>query len=136
MDAHTTVTGCSPAASRVFQEHEEVLRSLGGFRNAVTLGRPKCELREMLAGFVAIVEKHFASEEELMRSSGYEGVSAHRAEHQRLFGQLQSVKEEFASGAINPGGALALFVEVWTVQHIELQDGPFIEYLNAGTGAR
>ena len=34
-------------------------------------------------------------------------------------------------GAINPGGALALFVEVWTTQHIERHDNRFIEYLDA-----
>jgi hypothetical protein len=45
------------------------------------------------------------------------------------------VREGFASGAINPGGALALFVEVWTVQHIEHHDDPFLDYLNAGTGS-
>jgi hemerythrin len=66
-----------------------------------------------------------------MRAAGYQGAGAHAAEHRRLFGQIRSVKEDFAAGAINPGGALALFVEVWTTHHIERQDNRFIEYLDA-----
>ena len=131
MDARATGPSRSPAASQVFREHKEVLESLGDFRTALDLGRPEGELRRMLAGFVATAGRHFASEEALMRSSGYHAVGAHVAEHQRLFGQLQTVKDEFASGAIHPCGALALFVEVWTAQHIQLHDKPFIEYLNA-----
>src|ERR1035438_2497579 len=119
MKPHAVDADRSPAASRVFHEHREVLESLDNFRSAVNLRRSRSKLAQQLAGFVATIEKHFASEEEMMRSSGYQGVGGHAAEHQRLFGQLQVVKEEFASGSINACGALALFVEVWTRQHME-----------------
>jgi hemerythrin-like metal-binding protein len=131
MDAHTVAVEPSPAALQIDREHREVLESLSDVRSALKLGRPGRELAGKLEAFAVIVEKHFASEEELMRSSGYDGAGAHAAEHQRLLGQLQSVQGDFASGAINPGGALALFVEVWTAQHIERHDNRFIDYLNA-----
>jgi hemerythrin-like metal-binding protein len=120
-----------PAALQIYREHQDVLESLEKFRGAVQLRRPERELKKKLAEFVSTVEKHFASEEGLMRSGGYQGAGAHAAEHRRLFGQIRSVTEEFAAGAINPGGALALFVEVWTTQHIERQDNRFIEFLDA-----
>jgi hemerythrin len=132
MDAHTVDTESSPAVSRIYREHREVLESLSGFRSAVNLRRPARELVAKLAGFVAAIEMHFASEEELMRASGYDGALAHRTEHQRLLEQLQSVEEEFVRGTINPCGALSLFVEVWTLQHMEREDKRFIDYLNAG----
>jgi hemerythrin-like metal-binding protein len=131
MDGHPTAAQNSPAASQIYREHREVLESLSDVRSAISLGRPKPELAGKLAEFMATVEKHFASEEGLMRSSGYQGAVAHAAEHERLFGQLQSVRQEFAAGAINQGGALALFVEVWTKEHIERVDGRFIDFLNA-----
>jgi len=132
MDAHTTDAEPSAAASQVDRDHREVLESLSDFRNAVNLRRPERELTEKLAGFVVTIEKHFACEEELMRSSGYQDAAAHAAEHQRLLEQLHSVEEELVSGAINPCGTLALFVEVWTRQHIVRHDNPFIEYLERG----
>jgi hemerythrin-like metal-binding protein len=116
---------------RIYREHRDVLESLDKLRGAIKLSRPERELKRRLAGFVSAIEKHFASEEGLMRSSGYHGAGAHAAEHRRLFGQIGIVKDEFAAGAINPGGALALFVEVWTTHHIERQDNRFIEYLDA-----
>lgn len=134
MDANTLDAEPLPAASQMDLEHREILESLSGFRSAVNLGRPAGELAKNLAAFIATIEKHFASEEELMRSEGYGEAATHAAEHQRLFGQLQSLREGFDSGAINPGGALALFVEVWTVQHMERHDKPFVEYLNARGG--
>ncbi len=131
MKANAVRRDPSPAALQIYREHRDVLDSLDKFRGAVKLSRPERELKRKLAGFVSTVEKHFASEEGLMRASGYHGVVAHAAEHRRLFGQIRSVKDEFAAGAINPGGALALFVEVWTTHHIERQDNRFIEYLDA-----
>jgi hemerythrin len=129
MDAHTRDAEPSAAASQIDRDHREVLESLSAFRSAINLRRPVRELTEKLAGFVATIERHFASEEELMRSSHYQDAAAHAAQHQRLLEQLHSVKEEFASGAINPCGTLALFVEVWTRQHIERHDNRFVEYL-------
>jgi hemerythrin len=119
------------AALQIYREHKEIMESLDRFRGAVERSKSERELKSKLAGFVASVEKHFASEEGLMRAAGYQGAGAHAAEHRRLFGQIRSVKEDFAAGAINPGGALALFVEVWTTHHIERQDNRFIEYLDA-----
>jgi hemerythrin-like metal-binding protein len=133
MKANAVLTGPSPAALQIYREHRDILESLDQFRDAVKLSRPERELKKKLAGFVSNVERHFASEEGLMRANGYQGVGEHAAEHRRLFGQIRSVKEEFASGAINPGGALALFVEVWTTHHIERQDSQFIEFLDART---
>ncbi|MGD0496991.1 MAG: hemerythrin family protein [Bryobacteraceae bacterium] len=126
--------GCSPAAAQIFQEHDKVLESFRHFRSAVDLRRSQHVLGKLLAGFAATIEKHFASEEALMRSSGYDGVSDHATEHKRLLGQLQSVREEFASGAIHASGMLTLFVEVWTNQHIERHDNRFIGYLNGRPG--
>ena len=131
MKANAAGTAPSPAALQIYREHRDVLESLEKFRGAVKLSRPERELKKKLAGLVSTVEKHFASEEGRMRSSGYQGAGAHAAEHRRLFGQIRSVTEEFAAGAINPGGALALFVEGWTTHHIERQDNRFIEYLDA-----
>jgi hemerythrin-like metal-binding protein len=131
MKTHAVSTERAPATSRIFHEHREVLESLDNFRSAVNLKKPKSRLARDLAEFVATVERHFASEEEMMRTSGYQAVGGHAEEHKRLFAQLQAVRQEFNAGTIHPGGSLALFVEVWTVQHMKGYDKAFIDYLDS-----
>ncbi|HUP03162.1 MAG TPA: hemerythrin family protein [Bryobacteraceae bacterium] len=116
---------------QIYAEHGEVTEALNDIRSAISLGRPRYELAGRLTAFVTAVERHFGSEEGLMRAIGYQGANAHAAEHQRLLVQLRGLERDFVAGAIRQCGALALFVEVWTAQHMERQDKGLIDFLNA-----
>jgi hemerythrin len=117
--------------ARMDVEHEVLLAAADAFRYAVKARRPGSELEESLRQLILTVEDHFASEEALMRDSGYAALEAHAAEHARLVAQLGAVNAELASGAINPCGALAVFVEVWTKEHIQGPDRQFARHLSA-----
>jgi hemerythrin len=117
---------CVPQIDR---EHRGIIDIANDFRTAVDAGVPRAELGALLARLAGAVESHFASEERLMLSSGYRGYQAHHDEHARLLGQFSTAQGEFASGVIHPGGALALFVEVWTGQHILSWDQDFARFL-------
>ncbi len=114
---------------KIDREHREILDQATEFRAAVDAGIPKDVLERSLAAFVGAVERHFASEEQLIRASAYPCYEGHRAEHTRLLEQLQAVREQLASGKIQPGGVLAVFLKVWVEQHITLADRHFSEFL-------
>ncbi|MBZ5729104.1 MAG: hemerythrin family protein [Acidobacteriia bacterium] len=111
------------------REHREILDRATDFGGAVDAGLPKKVLEQRLAAFIGSVDEHFASEEQLMYASAYPDLEAHHAEHNRLFTQLHMVGEEFGSGKIQPGGALGLFLRVWTEQHIVGADQQFGGFL-------
>ena len=114
---------------QIDREHGEILDLANDFRAAVDAAAPKDELERRLGTFVEVVARHFASEEDLMLSSGYAGREAHEQEHGRLLGQIRLFESEFASGKISTCDALALFVEVWTTQHILGPDQRLAEFL-------
>ncbi len=114
---------------RVDREHGDVLQAVRWLRVAVESGRPKIELRKLLDDLIDLVEAHFASEEEMMRSNEYAEQGPHALEHNRLLGQIREVRGELESGAIKACGAFSAFVEAWTRQHIVGPDRRFAEYL-------
>ena len=120
------------AVPRMDREHAEVLKAAAELRSVLDSSFPNASLAErLLGGFAEIVSAHFASEEELMQSRGYQGWRGHAAEHRRLMAQLNSIRTGLVTGAINPCGALALFVDVWTAQHIQGPDRQVAEYLRS-----
>ncbi len=120
--------------SRIDGQHELVLRAMAALQAAVEFRSPRAETERLLDTFAEVVRWHFASEAELMRSARYPEAPEHMAEHRRLLDQLGEVRAEFAAGKIQPGGAFALFAQVWTTQHILGPDRRFTEFLK-GEGA-
>jgi hemerythrin-like metal-binding protein len=113
------------------REHREMINHAQSLRAAVTGGgMPRDEVQLLLKKLIDSVKNHFASEEELMLSSGYHGCTAHRKEHKRLLDQVYLVEKELPLGTIQVGGALACFVEVWMRQHILGPDKQFALFLN------
>ena len=99
-------------------QHRELLEFANDLRATVEAGSPRSEVEHLLTGLVHAVESHFTGEEDLMLARGYAAYGEHRDEHNKLLDQLHLVEKDLASGTIDPCGALALFVEVWTEQHI------------------
>jgi hemerythrin len=69
-----------------------------------------------------------------MQWSAYPEAGAHIAEHRRLLDQIAAVQSEFAAGKIRSCGALELFAQVWTAQHIQSADRRLAEHLKAIEG--
>ncbi len=121
---------------RIEGQHELVIRAMNGLQSALELSSPRAETERLLDTFAEVVRWHFASETEWMNSSRYPEAQGHVAEHNRLLDQLGEVRAEFAAGKIQPGGAFALFAQVWTTQHIQGQDRRLAEFLKAGSASR
>ena len=110
------------------QQHEQVLDRLDEVRTSVELRRPPAETSALLTAFLETVEWHFASECDLMRANQYPDEAAHRGEHKRLLKELKQANAEFNDGKLQAGGALAVFVQLWTSEHIHGPGRRFVEY--------
>lgn len=117
---------------RMDREHAEILQAAAELRFALNSSLQNTQLlTRLLDEFAEAAAGHFASEEDMMQAGGYQGWRAHASEHKRLLEQIIDVKTGFAAGAINPCGTLALFVEVWTTQHIQRSDRHFAEFVKS-----
>ena len=77
------------------------------------------------------VSCHFATEEDLMERSGYEGehAEAHRIEPARLPQPARAAVLRFHSGETTSIGLVAEFVHAWTRDHIDDHDRRFIDFV-------
>lgn len=115
---------------RMDREHRAMIEAATAFRTAVDRGAGRGALDGLLAVFCKRAADHFASEEELMQLSGYPVYETHRHEHERLLEQLRVLRSEFTDGKIDICGALSLFMNAWSRQHILGPDRHLSEFLH------
>jgi hemerythrin len=135
MHSRLLFADCRLGHSTIDEQHELVIDAMHELRRAIELGRPRAEIAPLLRSFAGLVRWHFGAESALMRESGYAGQGEHEAEHSALLTQLEAVQRDFEDGKIQPSGALATFMQVWTGRHIQAADRKFVETLRAEPGS-
>jgi hemerythrin len=88
---------------------------------------------EMRIQGIGSLEKHFATEESLMRERGYPKFAEHKGKHDRMLRDLKEIAEEIEAGR-RPLELLKLVVYVreWFTNHIREADTPMAEYCRRG----
>lgn len=85
----------------------------------------------ILAELIIQTRIHFAVEESLMRLLGFPETEAHVAEHRRLTGQLEKLKQRAEDFDVGEG--LASFIQTWLIDHVNQFDREFVgHFLQAG----
>lgn len=74
---------------------------------------------------------HFAHEETFMRERGYEGLGRHKADHDRLLGELGDIKEAYAFSEEVDSVELGLRLEEWFFRHFRTYDARLHQMLGA-----
>ena len=84
-----------------------------------------------MTALVDYIAYHFAAEEEVMERLGYDGLKAHREQHQRLSREAERLSRDIAGVKILKSTVLELhfFVEDWIRQHIKHVDGAFARFV-------
>ena len=79
------------------------------------------------------VECHFATEEDLMRRSGYQGAEAddHVTEHHHLTQAARDTVLRFRGGELTSIAPLAEFLSGWLWEHVYEHDRAFIQYVKS-----
>jgi hemerythrin len=118
-----------PQADR---EHAALIAQVNDFSDALDAGAARAQLEMRLTRLIEGFQKHFDSEEALMRSSAFSGLEPHAEEHRKLIGQMSGLRDDLGSGWVKLCGALGLFVRIWTEQHITGPDAEFARFLQEG----
>ncbi|MCK6449273.1 MAG: bacteriohemerythrin [Alphaproteobacteria bacterium] len=97
---------------------------------------PRCgavEIRGTLGEICTLVATHFAHEESIMRDLGYDQYAEHKADHDRLLGEIREIQREIGAGsAVDFRSQLGERIGRWFGRHFEtfdarlhaLTDGP------------
>jgi hemerythrin len=109
-------------------EHElqlEVVRAL----EASVGSRDRSRALDLLRKLEDITNAHFLAEQLLMRQHAYPAYQAHQQEHDRLIGELATLKSALEEGWEATPRLDTWSVELWLLRHIQSSDRALAAFL-------
>ena len=82
----------------VDHEHRELIEAVGALQTALTGGASQDEIDRALGELMRGISAHFALEEKFMAEHRYDGLTEHKADHERLLDELRDLMEGHAEG--------------------------------------
>lgn len=114
-------------------EHQDLLTICNEFLESAQANCPPPELAAVLERMVARTRAHFLAEERLLDRHGYPDLVVHKAEHDRLLAQAETLHRRFAEEQQDRTHQLTLdtadFLQFWLLDHIRTNDRPYRPFL-------
>lgn len=117
--------------NEIDKEHKRLIDLMNKLHDAMLAGKAKDILEKILGELVAYTKFHFSSEEALMQTNGYPGLSQHRKQHSDLTEKVYQYQKEYRSGKMTISIELMDFLKNWLVSHIQGTDKLYSPFLNA-----
>ena len=112
------------------EQHAVLMDTLNEIRLAMVHGQGREEMSEALNRLIDFTRMHFASEEQLLESTGFPGAAEHRDAHQKLLGQIEEAALRAQHNDEVHMRSMLLFLRDWYMTHIEGLDSQYGEWLN------
>lgn len=120
--------------AEIDRQHQELFRRIDNLLTAMSQGKGKEEVGNILKFLEDYVVVHFAAEEKLMQSHNYPAFNEHRAQHQAFIQDFAKLKEQFNREGPSTMVVLAVQRRVvdWLREHISQRDKAIGEFLQKG----
>jgi len=109
----------SVGVEAVDHEHRELIDLVNRLHQALEGG---ADVEHVFGDLFRSISAHFALEERFMREHGYDQVTQHKADHERLLDQLRDIMDDYREGGADPAGRMAAGVDDWFVNHFRTHD--------------
>lgn len=110
----------------VDHEHREMIewinRTLAACGQA---GDAKAAVADLLGEIHARISAHFALEERVMTSRGYDQFAEHKRDHERLLDEIRDIMDDHEAGSEVIEHRLAERLTPWFGEHFRTQDARF-----------
>jgi hemerythrin len=111
------------------QQHQKLFGMLNELHDAMKVGEGAQTAPRVLKNLVEYVCEHFALEEALMAQAQYPELARHKAEHDKLTGEVAKLMQDFESGKTVMSMTLQRFLRTWLQEHILGCDKKYMSYL-------
>lgn len=113
-------------------QHKELFKRVSDLLDALSAGKGKQEVGNLIKFLADYTVTHFRDEEALMAKHNYIGLDEQKKEHAQLIKDLGELKKEFE--AVGPSLTLLMQVQRkavdWLTNHIAKSDKKIGEFLN------
>lgn len=111
-------------------QHKNLINMINNLYNAMSAGKGKEILPNILKEMSAYAVSHFSTEEKFMQQYGYPEYETHKKEHELFVKKVQEFNREFAKGNISITLNVANFLKTWLSNHIQNTDKKYGPFLN------
>lgn len=119
----------SVGVTMIDDQHKELIRIANGLINAVSLGRDRKTLENVLRRLREYTVFHFKSEEALMEELRYDKRAQHANEHHELKDKVKGFQRMlYLQEELTPQAVLA-FMKEWLLKHILQSDRDIARFI-------
>lgn len=112
-------------------QHQKLIDLVNRLHDAMSKGKGKDALGQILVELEDYTKYHFGIEEALMAKHVYSGTLAHKQKHKELIGQLAALMAEYKKGKLTVTMETMDFLKSWLTDHIMGMDKKLSQFLSA-----
>ncbi len=116
----------------VDHEHRELIDLINRIHDRWAATGSRDLIEAFLGDLYAGISAHFALEERFMRERRYDGLAAHKDDHERLLDELRDIMEAAERDGLD--ATLAARLDAWFSPHFETHDARLHHALGAHPG--
>lgn len=113
----------------VDEDHQALIREINRLHAQLRGGVTVWQVAGALGDVHAAIAAHFALEEKDMAALQYDGLTAHKAEHERLLDEILDLLDELVGSGRYDAGVLAARLAAWFGTHFRTQDARLHHWL-------
>lgn len=106
----------------VDHEHRELVDLVNTAAGAILDGRPDADVDRCLGDLFRAISAHFAHEERQMTRAGYDQLSPHKADHERLLDALREIMDSAEDRRERSAEKVTAVLEAWFTDHFRTHD--------------
>jgi hemerythrin len=123
----------SVGIAAVDHEHRELIDLINRLHDELDGPAAKLTVPAFFGDLLKGISAHFALEEKVMRDASYEGLGAHKADHEHLLDDLCDIMQAFEHSEEIDRIELAQRLDAWFSNHFKTHDARFHRELDAHT---
>jgi|SRR5690349_5724868 hemerythrin len=112
----------SVGITAIDNEHREMIELINRLYAEATVQGSKDAIANFFGDLFKAISSHFALEEHLMRERGYDQLTQHKSDHERLLDELRDIMEDFEASERMDEKLLAHRLDAWFSRHFESHD--------------
>lgn len=106
----------------VDHEHRELVDLINRLHGKATAQGSKVAVLGFFGDLYKAISAHFALEERFMRERGYDQLTRHKHDHERLLDEVRDIMEDYEINDLFDEKLLAQRLDAWFSRHFESHD--------------
>lgn len=121
----------SVGVAAVDHEHQELIELINRLYAEAIAQRSKDAVVGFFGDLFKAISSHFALEERFMRERGYDHLTQHKNDHERLLDEIRDIMEDYEASSRFDDRLLADALDAWFSRHFETHDARLHKALGA-----